>query len=60
MKKIAEHKLDTKTESTEIGQSANTINVPNCISAIELRHLCKNENYVMPEEVNIPLEFFGK
>lgn len=32
---IAEHKLDTKTESTEIGQFENTINVPNCISAIE-------------------------
>lgn len=35
--KIADHRLDTKTEATEIGQSENTINVPNCISAIELR-----------------------
>ena len=58
--KIARHKLDTKTESTEIGQSENTINVPNCISAIELRHLCKNENYensIMSSEIGIPLGF---
>lgn len=54
---IADHRLDTKTEATEIGQSENTINVPMCISAIELRHLCKNEEYVMPKEVNIPLGF---
>ena len=52
---IADHRLDTKTEATEIGQSENTINVPKCISAIELRHLCKNEEYVMPKEINIPL-----
>lgn len=38
---IADHRLDTKTEATEIGQSENTINVPKCISAIELRHLWK-------------------
>ena len=41
--------------SIEIGQSENTINVPNCISAIELRHLCKNENFIVQEEVDIPL-----
>ena len=41
----------------EIGQSENTINVPNCISAIELRHLCKNENFIVQEEVDIPLGF---
>ena len=57
MFKIAEHRLDSKTESTEIGQSENTINVPNCISAIELRHLCKNEDFIVPEEVDIPLVF---
>ena len=54
---IAERRLDSKTESIDIGQSENTINVPNCISAIELRHLCKNEKYVMPEEIDIPLGF---
>lgn len=54
---IADHRLDTKTESTVIGQSDNTINVPNCISAIELRHLCKNEEFAFPEELDIPLGF---
>lgn len=54
---IADRRLETKTEATEIGQSENTINVPNCISAIELRHLCKNENYVVPEEIDVPLGF---
>lgn len=54
---IAEHRLETKTESTEIGQSENTINVPNCISAIELRHLCKNEEFIIPEQLDIPLGF---
>lgn len=54
---IADRRLDTKTEATEIGQSESTINVPNCISAIELRHLCKNENFKVPEEVDIPLGF---
>ncbi len=54
---IADRRLDTKTEATEIGQSERTINVPNCISAIELRHLCKNENFKVPEKVDIPLGF---
>jgi hypothetical protein len=54
---IADRRLDTKTESAEIGQSENTINVPNCISAIELRHLCKNENFKMPKELDVPLGF---
>ncbi len=54
---IANYRLDTKTESTEIGQSENTINVPNCISAIELRHLCKNEKFKVLDEVDIPLGF---
>lgn len=54
---IADRRLETKTEATEIGQSENTINVPNCISAIELRHLCKNENYQVPEDLGVPLGF---
>ncbi len=28
-----------------------------CVSAIELRHLCRNEEYMVPEEVEIPLGF---
>lgn len=54
---IADRRLDTKTESAEIGQSENTINVPNCISAIEFRHLCKNENFKTPQELDVPLGF---
>lgn len=54
---IADKCLDTKTEATEIGQSENTINVPNCISAIELRHLCKNENFHIPDDLGVPLGF---
>lgn len=54
---IADNRLDTKNEAAEIGQSENTINVPNCISAIELRHLCKNEEFVVPSDIGIPLGF---
>lgn len=55
--RIADKRLDTKTEATEIGQSENTINVSNCISAIELRHLCKNENFHIPDDLGVPLGF---
>ena len=54
---IANRRLDRKTEATEIGQSENTINVPNCISAIELRHLCRNENFKTPPDLGVPLGF---
>jgi len=54
---IANSRMDRKTEATIIGQSQNTINVPKCISAIELRHLCKNENYSVTEDVGVPLGF---
>lgn len=53
--KIAGRKIDSKIESAEIGQSENTINVSNCISAIELRHICKNEEFAFPTELDIPL-----
>ncbi len=54
---ISRRRLDAKTESTDIGQSENTINVPSCISAIELRHLCRNDCFVVPDEIGIPLGF---
>ena len=54
---IASRRLERKQESKEIGQSESTINVQNCISAIELRHLCKNEKYYLPKDVTIPLGF---
>lgn len=55
--KIADRRLNLKTESTVIGQSENTINVSNCISAIEFRHFCRNENYHVPEALGVPLGF---
>jgi len=54
---IADRRIDTKTEASEIGQSENTINVPDCISAIELRHFCKNEKYLYPNDLGVPLGF---
>lgn len=54
---IADRRLERKTEAMEIGQSENTINVPTCISAIELRHLCRNEGYEVPKELGVPLGF---
>lgn len=55
--RIANRKTDRKTEAKEIGQSEHTLNVPACISAIELRHLCKNENYVPEIDTGVPLGF---
>lgn len=54
---IAFERLNRKTEALEIGQSENTINVPLCFSAIELRHFCKNANYTPPSPIDIPLGF---
>ena len=54
---IADRRLERKLESKAIGQSESTINVQNCISAIELGHLCKNERYSLPEDITIPLGF---
>lgn len=54
---VADERMDAKNEAIEIGQSENTINVPNCISAIELKHFCKNEAYIMPENIGVPLGF---
>ncbi len=55
--KIAQNRISVKSESVSIGQLNNTINVPNCISAIELRHLCRNENFIVPFDIGIPLGF---
>ena len=54
---IASERLDRKTEALQIGQSENTINVPLCFSAIELRHFCRNANYKPSRRINIPLGF---
>lgn len=39
-----------------MGQTENW-KAEKCVSAIELRYLCKNEKYEVPEEVGIPLGF---
>lgn len=31
--------------------------VEKCVSAIELRHLCKNEQYSIPEDLGVPFGF---
>lgn len=53
---IADRKAAAKSESKSTGQSENW-RVEKCISAIELRHLCKNENYLPPENLGIPFGF---
>lgn len=53
---IANSRYDSKMETKATGQVENW-KVEKCVSAIELRHLCKNEEYMVPEEVGIPLGF---
>ena len=55
--RIALKRLERKTEAIEIGQSQNTINVPMCYSGIELKHLCRNANYILDENIKVPLGF---
>lgn len=53
---IADRRIDAKKESKKTGQVENW-RVEKCVSAIELRHLCKNEQYHIPEELGIPFGF---
>ena len=53
---IAGRRLDAKKEAKATGQVENW-RVEKCVSAIELRHLCKNENYVIPEDLGVPFGF---
>ena len=54
---IANKKVDSKSETKVSGQEEHIIKVPICLSAIELRHLCKNENYKKPDYIKTPLGF---
>lgn len=54
---IAQRKVDRKAEAIDIHQENNTLAVPNCISAIEIRHFCKNEQYITNENIVVPLGF---
>jgi hypothetical protein len=47
---IADRRIDAKKEAKVTGQIENW-RVEKCVSAIELRHLCKNEKYPVPEEL---------
>lgn len=55
--KTAENRVHSKNESKDIGQFHNTIKVHKCIPAIEVVHLCKNELFQVPFELDIPLGF---
>lgn len=54
---LSDKKMKKQAEEQELGQSEYTLNVPACISAIELRHLCRNENYKFPDNLGVPLGF---
>ena len=53
---IAERRFDAKKEAKATGQLENW-RVEKCVSAMELRHLCKNETYLVPEWLDVPLGF---
>ena len=54
---IADKIVESKMEAKATGQVENW-KVEKCVSAIELRHFCKNESYQIPEKVGIPLGFW--
>lgn len=54
---IAMNRYERKTEAIIVNQSESTINVPVAYSAIEIVHLCKNENYTFANEVDVPHGF---
>ncbi len=53
---LAEKRLDAKKEAKKTGQIENW-RVEKCVSAIELRHFCKNENYSAPDNLGVPFGF---
>lgn len=53
---VANKRLNIKKESKKTGQ-VETWRVEKCVSAIELRHLCKNEQYSVPENLGVPFGF---
>lgn len=53
---IADKRVESKMEARSTGQAENW-KVEKCVSAIELRHLCRNERFQVPEGLGIPLGF---
>lgn len=49
---IADKRHNAKKESKKTGQVEDWI-VEKCVSAIELRHLCKNEKYNTPKNLEM-------
>lgn len=56
MFEIADRRLSAKNEAKKTGQIERW-RVEKCVSAIELRHLCKNEKYNYPNGMKIPFGF---
>lgn len=53
---IAERRFAAKKEAKATGQIENW-RVEKCVSAMELRHLCKNEQYKIPDGLGVPFGF---
>lgn len=53
---LADKRLDVKKEAKKTGQVENW-RVEKCVSAIELRHLCKNERYQAHSDLGVPFGF---
>ncbi len=53
---VADRRMDAKNDAKATGQ-VERWRVEKCVSAIELRHMCKNEKYTVPEELGIPFGF---
>ena len=53
---IADRRLEAKQEAKSTGQ-IECWRVEKCISAMELRHICKNEQYEVPQELGVPFGF---
>ncbi|MEG0963601.1 MAG: hypothetical protein RSF88_12200 [Lachnospiraceae bacterium] len=55
--KIAENRAKSKKKNKESNETARTLNVEVCYSAIEIQHFCRNSNYHMDQDVGVPLGF---
>jgi hypothetical protein len=53
---VANRRMDIKKDAKATGQVENW-RVEKCVSAMELRHFCKNEKYTTPDELGIPFGF---
>lgn len=53
---IAMSRAESKKDAAATGQDAKW-NVERCVSAIELRHFCRNENYSVPDNLGVSLGF---